>query len=570
MAARLVGIGVIPLPAAISRTDPGFGGIQQASAVKNHRNLQLAALSALLSAPTLWMAAWAYADYRLRGATTIVIVGVLIGMVGAVLARTWRRFFLCLFPLFMLSVGFLIYTLTFHMPPGHTLSMILMGASWEELRGFFGMAQGRALLPLLLVCALGYLVLTFLLGSRPIFTDAAKSMTRPMVVLLLPITVYCAWNSSQLIDGISLNPMFGSLLFLGVTVPDAAREVQGSRVHKIPYGASRTGGEEVHVLVVGESVRRASWSKYGYARKTTPFLDGLKSEAVFFEDAVADANLTESAVPMLLTGMTPENFATQNIRGNILDLAKEAGYATSWFVNQDIGISTALGVTPDRLVNPPDMNASINGRHTFDEVLLPGLQTELARAGAARFIGIHMMGSHWEYYRRYPANFKRFGSGQDLGMLAMMLDEERTQQAVLDAYDNSILYTDWFLQQIIEYARRLTVPATVTFFPDHGEDLQALDGQTGHGQPMYTQHAFEIPAFIWVNNAFKDAHPALVEALKSNAAKEVRTHNVFYTEGDLMGIRWPGSAPASSIASAVFVPDEKMKHFAGGVLVPRH
>ena len=516
------------------------------------------------------MANWALAGYRLRGALTVLTVGLLIAILTAICTRTWRKFFLFLFPLSMLSIGFLIYTLSFQMPPGHTLSMILVGASWEELRGFLEMAQGRALVPVLLFCAILYLTLTITLQRAPIFTATAKMLSRLAVLSLIPLTAYCAWNSGELIDGMSLNPMFGSLLFFGATLPDASREVHGGRVHKIPYGARRQGGEEVHILIVGESVRRGSWSAYGYGRATTPFLSGLKSEAIFFKDAVSDANLTESAVPMLLTGMTPENFGAQNIRGSILDLAKEGGYFTSWLVNQDMGISTALGVSPDHLVNPPDVHANINGRHTFDEVLLPGLQTELEREGVPRFIGIHMMGSHWEYYLRYPPQFRRFGSGKELGMLAMILDDEKNQKAVLDSYDNSILYTDWFLQQIIESARKLTVPATVTFFPDHGEDLQNLDGQTGHGQPAYTQHAFEIPAFIWVNNSYRRSHPQVVEALQANSSKEVRSHNVFYTEADLLGITWPGAVRTSSVASASFVPDEKMKHFAGGVLVTRH
>ena len=155
-------------------------------------------------------------------------------------------------------------------------------------------------------------------------------------------------------------------------------------------------------------------------------------------------------------------------------------------------------------------------------------------------------------------------------MLALFLDEGKTEASVVDAYDNSILYTDWFLQQIIEQVRRLAVPATVTFFPDHGEDLQALDGQTGHGQPAFTQHAFEIPAFIWVNESYRKLYPERVEALRSNAGKEVRTHNVFYTVSELMGISWPGAISSSSIANSGFVPDDRMQHFAGGILVTRH
>src|SRR3954471_20531109 len=65
-------------------------------------------------------------------------------------------------------------------------------------------------------------------------------------------------------------------------------------------------------------------------RSTTPYMDKLKNEAIFLQDAVADANLTFWSVPIILTGITPEQFTTAPIRGNIVDLAKEAGYSTTW------------------------------------------------------------------------------------------------------------------------------------------------------------------------------------------------------------------------------------------------
>jgi glucan phosphoethanolaminetransferase (alkaline phosphatase superfamily) len=352
------------------------------------------------------------------------------------------------------------------------------------------------------------------------------------------------------------------------------RALHGSRVHKIPYSARRTGGEEVHVLVVGESVRRDSWSAYGYSRPTTPYLDALRDEAILLSQATADANLTSWAVPIILTGMTPAAFESDNIRGNLLDLAREAGYRTAWLVNQDLGVSASVGVDPDRLVNPPDFRAGLHGRHDWDEVLLPAFRHEIERGGAPRFIGIHMMGSHWEYYLRYPPAFSRFGAGRDLKALsirgAFQRDGGDGQTALLDAYDNSTLYTDWFLHQLIEQARKLDVPASVTFFPDHGEDLRQLDGAAGHGLPVYTRHNFEIPAFIWLNGAYRKQHPEIVAALQANADKAVRSHDVFNTVAQLMGISWPEASPERSFASDRFSPDTDMPRIAGGKLVPAH
>jgi glucan phosphoethanolaminetransferase (alkaline phosphatase superfamily) len=345
--------------------------------------------------------------------------------------------------------------------------------------------------------------------------------------------------------------------------------LHGSQVAKVPYHAHREGGEEVHVLVLGESARRESWSVYGYGRPTTPYLDKLKGEAVFLQNAVADANLTSWAVPILLSGVAPETFMHTPIRGNIVDLAKEAGYSTAWLLNQDITISLEVGIDADRTIYPPDFKANILDRHTLDESLLPAYGRELERTGRARFIGIHMMGSHWEYYRRYPQSFAKFGSGAGLSMISIFTEGEKVESMVTDSYDNTVLYTDWFLQQIIEPVRRLRVPATVTFFPDHGEDLQKLDGESGHGAPKYTRHAFEIPAFVWMNEAYVEAHPEKVAALRANAAKEVRSHDLFGTLAELLGIRWPGQDPTRSFASERFSPDTSAKLIAGGKLITR-
>jgi glucan phosphoethanolaminetransferase (alkaline phosphatase superfamily) len=268
-----------------------------------------------------------------------------------------------------------------------------------------------------------------------------------------------------------------------------------------------------------------------------------------------------------LTGITPEQFATAPIRGNIVDLAKEAGYSTTWLINQDIAMTKYVGIHADRMVFPPAANNVFDVK-SLDAALLPAFSTEIARAGVPRFIGMHVMGSHWVYDRRYPASFRRFGSASHFNDMATF-SPGNNSAGMMDAYDNSVAYTDWFLHELIEHARALQVPVTLTFFPDHGEDVGLLDGTVGHGAPVYTRHAFEIPAFVWVNDAFRQAHPEKVTALQANASREIRSHDVFGTVADLMGISWPGANPGRSFASDKFVPDTDMQHCAGGQLVPR-
>jgi glucan phosphoethanolaminetransferase (alkaline phosphatase superfamily) len=547
----------------------GGYSVKLISAVQQIQRLCWGVIWTLYIAPAVTIAAWAYLNRSPRTAVAILITFLVIGGLTAAITRTWRLFFLVQYPICLLGVAFVAYTLSFGIPAGSILAGIVAGASFEEVAGFIVTSQGHSLAYLLTGWTACYLISALITPTGAIFSRAGSLARRMAFLLLVPAAAYAATDPSQLIEGIALEPVAGGLKFIFVDIPQYKADLRLPEIHKIPYQAQRSGGEEVHILIIGESARRDSWSVYGYARQTTPYLESIKSEAVFFQNAVADANFTLRSVPLMLTGMTPDSFEISKVRGNIFDLARESGYTPILLSNQDPNAAEAAGVDPDLIESPIDFNAGKWDRRTLDGELLPAFHREMAKSGAARFIALHIMGSHSVYSNRYPETFSRFGAANhdEVSTRSMILSAKDTETVQLDTYDNSVAYTDWLLQQIIERARELTVPVTVTFFADHGEGLQLLDGQAGHGAPTYTPSAFEVPAFVWTNNAYRSLHPEIIAALKGNAAKEVRSHNVFCTVADLMGIRWPNSEAAQSFASSRFVPDIAMKHIAGGVLV---
>jgi glucan phosphoethanolaminetransferase (alkaline phosphatase superfamily) len=531
-------------------------------------------LGLLYMAPFAAMVLWSLHTQAMRSVAALVASAIFITMLLGLCGRTWRRFFLLAFPLWIAASIFATYAVLVGKAPGRAVALLLSGASWEEITGLFEIWQQKWLsLPIVGVVTL-YLALSFCLPLWSIFSRTASAAAKVLLVAVVPMLVYAVQNRGEFATGVTLNPMIGSALFFGQELPRAHNELRGKLVVKTPFHAKRVGaGEEVHILIVGESARRGSWSVYGYQRDTTPYLDRLKrdKEAVILDDAMSDANLTILAVPMMLTGMTPQVAARgRGMNGNLLDLAKEGGYETNWLVNQDVGVSTAMGIVADHFEYPPDFHESAFSRSALDEVLLPSYRRAIARAGRPRFIGMHVMGSHWEYYRRYPTAFQHFGSAQRISTLTSASTDRSMVRDLADAYDNTVLYTDWFLQSIIEEARRLQVPATVTFVPDHGEASPYLDGgAVGHGGASYVAAEFEIPAFVWVNSAYRQAHPDKVAALEANASKEIRTHDVFFTVADLMGITWPGTDPSKSFASPRFVSDTTKEHLARGVLIKR-
>ena len=526
------------------------------SQVLRRTGIPLLLLLLLLSLPLVSIALWLAAARGPRALAAYAASVALVLWLVACFARSWRAFFAVNTPLFLLSAGFAAYVAAYSGPPGDFISYVLATTTWAECVGFFGIWQGERLLLGGLLLAAAYVWLALRAPAAPIrLGRSAATRLAPLIAILLA----CAWSAQHpaaLIDGLAANPVVGTAMFVAGPLRHAMAAVEGTAVKKVPFGASRAAGDEIHILVIGESARRDSWSVYGYARQTTPRMEALHGEAVFLRDASADANVTISAVPILLTGTTPEHLDLHAVRGTLVDLAREAGYRTSWLMNQDPHISLLLGIHADRMDYPPSLSTLLAGHLPLDEEVLPALRQQLARHGSPQFIGLHLIGSHWEYASRYPASFAYFHStvqapGRDL----------------VDAYDDSVRYTDWILDQVISAVRRVGVPATVTYVADHGEDLYALDGSTGHGSPAYSTHQFQIPAFVWMNDAFRTAHPDKAAAVLANAAKHIRSYDVFCSVADLMGIQWPGYVPENSFASARFVPDLTSPLIAGGIRV---
>ncbi len=91
------------------------------------------------------------------------------------------------------------------------------------------------------------------------------------------------------------------------------------------------------------------------------------------------------------------------------------------------------------------------------------------------------------------------------------------------------------------------------------------EGMAGHGGPVYSASQFKVPAFVWLNDAYRKAHPQKVAALEANADKPIRSHEFFYTVADLMGLSWPDEPAQHSFASTGFVPDTSGQMLVGGV-----
>ena len=224
---------------------------------------QILVLAAIRLAPILTMLVWGWGKYKPVATLSFFLACALGWVILVVCTRRWRWLFLTYFPLLLLSIAYLAYTLGFGIVPGHTLAILWVSASTEELMGLWGVWQDKWLALPLLATLGAYLWLAWKLPDLPIFVGRTQLGTR---VLLRAVRAGRGPRSTRLpllFDGLALNPVTGSLMFGAGLLPRARAELRGEGIQKIPYHAHRDDpAEEVHVLIVGESARRDSWSPY--------------------------------------------------------------------------------------------------------------------------------------------------------------------------------------------------------------------------------------------------------------------------------------------------------------------
>src|SRR3981081_1294704 len=134
---------------------------------------RLYALGALYCGPYVAMLVWGWQAYKARSTLTLLLTIALGLLVLGALTRTWRRFFLAYAPFLLVSVAYVAYSLSFGIVPGHTLAIVLVSASWEELQGLWTVWQGKWLLLPLLAFLGVYLWLAWSLPDWSIFPGNA-------------------------------------------------------------------------------------------------------------------------------------------------------------------------------------------------------------------------------------------------------------------------------------------------------------------------------------------------------------------------------------------------------------
>ena len=334
-----------------------------------------------------------------------------------------------------------------------------------------------------------------------------------------------------------------------VYLADLHRKSAAFRFHATQ--ADPGNAPDVIVMVLGESARFDRWSLNGYARPTNPLL-AQESNLVPLQDLITSVSATRLSVPVIISrkpamqslkdGFTEKSFVTA---------FKEAGYKTYWLSNQiSFGkFDTPVSVFAKEADRVEFLNlGGFRDNSNLDEVLFGPFGRALADPSPKKLIVLHTLGSHWNYAQRYPARFDQWQPSLR-GVDKPVVTDRAIAPRMRNSYDNSILYTDWFLAQLIGQLKASGKAASLMYVADHGQTL--YDGacrQVFHGHN--TQYEFHVPAFAWYSDAYGQRFPDKVVQLRAHRAAPLSTENVFHTLVDLGDIRYPGETLERSIVSA--------------------
>lgn len=293
---------------------------------------------------------------------------------------------------------------------------------------------------------------------------------------------------------------------------------------------------QVYVLVIGESSRRANWQLFGYGRATNPGLSKL-GNLVPVTHLISTWPESIAAIPMILTRRKPGMaWDAPWHEASILRAMQEAGYETYWISNQQaIGeFDSPVSMYAYEARHVEWLNhASWTAPGSYDGDLIRPLEDALQASDNDLFIVLHMMGSHVKYDYRYPPAFRHWKptqlspSGEGSGI-------ERAR----NSYDNSILYTDHVLTEVIDALKASGAVTALWFESDHGELLPTPTcDKEGHG--VGTVPEYEIPALFWYSDSYQALFPARVATLRAHAARRSLSADTFASLIDMAGVTFP-------------------------------
>ena len=398
------------------------------------------------------------------------------------------------------------FILTYNVIIDATTIENVFNTRYSEASGFFSWGLWLSMLVFGVLPALFCLFQPVVIGkAKKLGAYVGGSLAVILVVGLLNInqTLFISEHDTEL--GGLLQPW--SYIANTYRVISFIQDEQAEEI-KLPDGKITDNEKAAVVLVIGESARKANFQLYGYQRDTNPLLSKQKELKVF--QANSCATYTTAGTKAILEPKDCDDLY-ELLPNYAFRMGVDVAWRTSNWGEPPIHIDEYLTDT-ELAEQYPDVDSD------YDGILFAGLRQRIESSGNNKvLIILHTSTSHGpQYAKKYPKEFEVYKSDDIVG-----------------AYDNTIRYTDFLLDSLINTLRSMNDwKSSMIFISDHGESL-GENKMFMHGLPMKLapKEQYEIPFLVWTSEHFR--------AYKNNLPAVLEQHYIFHSVLNLLSIQSP-------------------------------
>ncbi|WP_406683347.1 phosphoethanolamine transferase [Seonamhaeicola sp. MEBiC1930] len=347
-----------------------------------------------------------------------------------------------------------------------------------------------------------------------------------MLIVIIKVNHFGKWNL----------PFISAKSF--VEYNNQLKEIENASKEIGNLKANLTTNNETIVVVVGESTTRNNMGVYGYYRNTTPLLSSFIDSIFVYKEVISSQVNT--------TGAIYDAFYKNsgNTSNSLIQYLNVSGYKTYWISNQrPVGLNDNL---VSKLASGADESVFLSYndfRHDtyYDEILLPILDEKLT-IKSRKVIFLHLIGTHYDYRKRYPSEFEKFTSKNN-----------NKKVDIVDSYDNAVLYNDSIVYQIIKKVGSSTSKSAVIYFSDHGEEVFRKKEIFGHFQDNPTSPMYEIPFLVYFGPDFEKPQGFVIDESRKYIMSDFTNTLMHFT-----GIECVDLDLSRSLFSENFIERERM------------
>ena len=431
------------------------------------------------------------------------------------------------------------FVLTYNVIIDSTTVENVFNTRYSEASGFFSWSLWLFMLVFGLLPALFCLLQPVVVGkAKRLAVCCGSSLAVILVVSLLNInqTLFFSQHDTEL--GGLLQPW--SYIVNTCRIISASQDKQAEEI-KLPDGKITDDEKAVVVLVIGESARKANFQLYGYQRDTNPLLSKRTDLKVFNTNSCA--TYTTAGTKAILE---PKDC------GDLYELLPNYAFR----MGADVSWRTSNWGEPPIHIDEYLTDGQIAEQHPdaetgYDGILLAGLRERILQSPKNKvLIILHTSTSHGpQYATKYPQAFEHYKP------VAQSVEEgEKHIDRLVNAYDNTIRYTDFLLDSIINTLSTLDDwHRAMIFISDHGESL-GENKMFMHGLPkkLAPKEQYEIPFLVWTSEHFRDVKPTAdkQEAPEGQLPPVLEQHYIFHSVLNLLSIQ----SPAYDANFDIFLP----------------